>query len=347
MRFEPERKPAPYLNRRDQYRLLGLIALLVMVMAGMRYVARPEAWAWFFNLQQVAPPEEELKPLDLDGIDFRVRTEPNDPLPLDTVVLANEQTPANAAPAANNLRQFPAELLGQLKDQQLGLLRSEEPGILALIEHVQKTPAAELHAAADNEVGYRAVNVDPQAFRGRLIALRGVLRRYEPFAQLRTSDEETSLFQGWLFTDDSANNPWFIICAAPNDNLNEAERMDVPVEVAGYFVKRYGYATEMGAHTAPMVVAQTFRQLNSPQPVQQPASHVAKYLFGFFTLLAALFGLVIWRFRVSDRKFASGHLAEIADSRLDPSSESIAALNSLQNAEQEPLFPSQDAPPAE
>ena len=50
MRFDKNRKPPPYLSRREQWRMLGLVAALCLVLVAIQWAANPDNWRWFTEL---------------------------------------------------------------------------------------------------------------------------------------------------------------------------------------------------------------------------------------------------------------------------------------------------------
>ncbi len=81
MRFDKSSKSRRYLNRRDQYRMLALIAGLAAVMVLIKLAGKPESWHWFVVLsggeqtaeQQPRPPRQKkttLTPLRRQGNRF-------------------------------------------------------------------------------------------------------------------------------------------------------------------------------------------------------------------------------------------------------------------------------------
>ena len=86
MRFDKHRQPPPYLSRRDQYRMLGLVATLCLVLVGIQWAANPGNWVWFTQLgdgEDAAAVEGGESPPTLEEIDFNALRADNGPLPED------------------------------------------------------------------------------------------------------------------------------------------------------------------------------------------------------------------------------------------------------------------------
>ena len=89
MKLQPDHRPTPYLNRRDQYRLLTLLGLLCVMMVAIKWAAQPSSWHW------LVPPERQSAGdiPELKEIDFRVKAQDQSALPPDAfrIVELNEQ----------------------------------------------------------------------------------------------------------------------------------------------------------------------------------------------------------------------------------------------------------------
>lgn len=337
MHFEKHSRPTPYLNRRDQYRMLGMLALLMLIVVAIDTTRKPENWHWFFLLGGDARREQdqELRELRLDDIDYQIK--PNENLAAETFIAVAENAdspspssrPDLPASADENLEQIPTDLLDGVSDQRLGLLRAEEGALQAILERVRSHSPESFLNAARHDVGYRVVNVEPEKYRGRLLYLEGTLWRLAPFPFGDPGSREDDLYQAWVFTSDSGSNPWMVLLPSQPSGIEAGDKLDRPVKVAGYFFKRYGYATEHGPYVAPMLIAGT---LHVPPPLPPPrlqTENITFYVVGFLGTIAALFGVMILWFVRSDRKFDRSHLAEIAESRLDAPPEVVAGLNQL------------------
>lgn len=331
MRFQKQTTPPPYLNRRDQYRMLGMVLLLMFVVVAIDFTARPENWAWFFNVAGTEEEGEKYEELTLDGLDFRVK-ENGEPLPLETFIaqVPREEVEERLNPEMPAIDRIPADLLQDVDDRQVGLLRSEQAALAAVLERVRSLTDEELRQAARDDVGFRALNTDSADYRGELMRIDGLLWRYAPFPFGDRDDPEDDLAQAWMFTSDSGNHPWFVLLTDPPPGLEFGDQLDRPVSVAGYYFRQFGYPTETGVTLAPMLIARTLQVRPTQAAQQQRTENISYYVVGFLGIVGVLFGTMIWWFVRSDRKFARSRLAEIAESRLDAPPEAVADLNKLE-----------------
>lgn len=309
---------------------MGLCGMLLLIVISIDFTSRAENWAWFFSVGQDAD-VTDLKELDLEELDFRIDDPDQTPLAQDEFRVPQEAAPE---PEADNIQldvsQIPKELLEEVQDRRVGLLRTEEPAMDVVLKRVQVLSEEELEAAAVENPGFRVVFTDSDIHRGQLIRVDGTLWRLQRYPYGDPATEDDDLWQAWLFTADSANNPWVVFLTEKPESLSPAEQIDQPVAVVGYFFKNYGYATELGLHIAPMLIAKTMKLVEVQQASEDQEDNLGRYIFGFLIAIGLLFGIMIWRFTVSDRRFQSGRLAKIAESSHDATPESIAALDSIE-----------------
>lgn len=325
MRFQRDSAPTPYLNRKDQYRMLGLLGMLFLVVLAIDFARRPENWAWMFPDEQQ---QQELRELSLDDLDFNVLEPENGNLAPDTFrAVPNDERPLNLTDLGLNVAQIPPELLEEVQDRRVGLLRSEAEAMTRVLNRVRTLSQTELEEAAASDIGFRVVFTDAEQHRGRLIRLDALLWRLQPYPHGDPETTEDDLWQAWMFTSDSGKNPWVAFLAEKPDELEIGEGINRPVQVVGYFFKNYGYATNEGLHIAPMLIAKSLKLQPLPELADNTTENLSLYVFTFLMTIGMLFGLMIWWFVRSDRKFDRSRLAQIADERHPVSPELIAELS--------------------
>ncbi|REK20688.1 MAG: hypothetical protein DWQ41_23865 [Planctomycetota bacterium] len=319
--------------------MLILVVLLGVVWFAYREAQDPRNWELFLRLSGVEPAEEVVP--RLEELDFRVRPEPNDSLaPGEFRVELAAAEESEIVAESNTGTDLPEGLLEGMQDNRVGSLRREQPAINHIVEKVRNLSLAELEQASEPDVAFTVLMVQTDEHRGRLITLRGTLWKLQVLAAGETEGTEGDLYEAWMFTPDSGNNPVRLLLTEIPAELQPGDRIDKEVLFTGYFVKRYGYVSQGGQHVAPMLIGKTLRVI---QPAAAPppgriGGELGRYAVGFFLVMACIFGLIIWRFTASDREFASGRLREIADSRLDARSEDLAALSELETVDPDRVF---------
>jgi hypothetical protein len=163
---------------------------------------------------------------------------------------------------------------------------------------------------------------NPERWHGRLVTLRGHVRRVITHAGDSTLFDGQPLHELWLFTDDSQNNPTVIVTASlPKDFPASADVIDA-VTVTGCFFKMYVYRSQSEKRIAPLVLAGHVSWTPTSEQVLTLAKegHLAKgskllaaaraeegrsvsdtmvLLLGFLTLLATM---TVWGRVLRDRR---------------------------------------------
>jgi len=306
--------------------------MLFLIVIAIHETAKPKNWEWFTSFDQPAQPADELDETSLENIDFRIKREPT---LSGNAFLAMSNETLKLTPEQQKLENLPTSVFKEIDDRTMNILKRERPALDAVLEVLEGADQKDLVAAADSEVGYRIINAESGAenYRGRLIHLDGTLRAFR-------KRELDGLYEGWMFTKDSGNLPWWVLCSEQPEGISLAERMEKRVSVAGYFFKRAGYETARGPMVAPIVVTKTITLKPDIVPrAPQQTENISYYVAGFLAVIGVAFGGMIWYFIRSDQKFAKSRLAKIADSRLDAAPEVVENLNSLLATDPNKVFP--------
>lgn len=333
MKFQSNRKTPPFLNRRDQYRLLAMVAALCLVMVAVQWAARPSSWYWLLPPQ----PQAENPTESFEEIDFRVRNTPRSSLLPGTfrAVIATEQSESDTHSPAATLEtisvDIPADLLEPIEDNTLGLRRKEAAALETMLSRLQTLPAETIARHAREDVAFTVLMLHPGEYRGTLLTVQGELRQLNEIAAPEGAGIDT-LYEGWILTRDSGTNPYRIVSVHIPENLPLGQTLDppVPVRVTGYFLKRYGYASRGGQHVAPMLVARSLQVIPRPTAIAAEGTEFrTAILILIGVVLAGVLILGAWFF-VSDRRFRRSRLSQLAAARLDATPQDLAALQHIE-----------------
>lgn len=344
MKFQQESGRPPYLNRRDQYRLLAMVGVLCLVMVAINLAAKPGSWYWLI------PPEPtgtEATP-SLEELDFRTKSSPETSLQADTIrVVSTDESAdeaANVPDSDSSDVEIPAEVMEPIEDNTVGLRRKELAAYRLMLSRIDTLPSEIIVEAGRDDVAFTVLMLQSESYRGQLISVRGDLRRLTAFPAPQDSEFET-LYEGWLFTRDSGKNPYRVLFTQLPADVPLGESLDppVPVEVTGYFFKRYGYASQGGQHVAPLLLAKRPEVITPRQVVPVDRSELRNMMLAAVGLVAVVvLGLVIWFVR-SDRRYRDSRLSQLAAARLDASSEDLDALKNAPVVDTDRPFANIDA----
>ena len=342
MRFDRKVRSNPYLNRRDQFRLLRLVALLTMVAFAIPLAARPSSWNWFFAVSgvEVEQPEgspaslpENLKPFDIrrpgeerplaeDEIYARVAEQPEQASDSESSVLSSPET-------ASDDRLLSANVLDGVEDDWFGLTRAEQPALARIADRLDTSSPAALTAQADHDVTFDALLGNPDYFRGRLVTISGRLRRCTQ-TRIGVGDDAREIWEAWVVMSDSQNTPCLVYCLDAPTGMPTGETLDEAATVTGYFVRRYAYASVGGEAITAMLIAPALDWRPAPPPVTPRLKQEMQWgaLVWVSIVVCVLLAVGGWYF-LSDRRFKQSRLNAIGESRLDAAPEDLTALAQL------------------
>lgn len=252
MRFG-HKQSDPLRNPKSHRRLFGQVMLLGFMLIAVQWAAQGRHWTWLVPEKTAGQPE--LKPLD-----FKVKTRTASPLAPGEVRIAVETSLPQAAEAGTLASVLPGDTLTSMDDGRLGMLRTEQAAVDQVVAQVRGLNAESLLQSARRDVGFVELNDRPAEHRGQLLAFRGTLWRLTPLQDI---------YEAWIITADAANNPTRVLLTELPAGFVPGNQIDRQVEFAGYFIKRYGYATEGSTHVAPMFVARTLVPVKMPGVAQR------------------------------------------------------------------------------
>jgi hypothetical protein len=120
----------------------------------------------------------------------------------------------------------------------------------------------------------------PRSFRGRLVAFRGTIRRLQRVEAPANAYDIEGYWQAWLEPEGGPASPIVVYFLRIPPGFPQGMKIHEPVEVIGYFFKRWAYAASDAVRTAPLVMAL--------EPVWKPAPSkpTGDNPFGSYALLA-------------------------------------------------------------
>jgi hypothetical protein len=148
-----------------------------------------------------------------------------------------------------------------MQDARLGLTPSEQIGLDRVLQHVRSQTAAQLQSAVTREVGFVSLHEHPEQYRGQLLEIEGTLWKLSLLPAGTPTRPGEEVYEAWLYTPDAENHPTRVLFTDLPATLKPGERLNQPVQCAGYFIKRYGYKTPRGTHVSPLVVAKTLQSI--------------------------------------------------------------------------------------
>ena len=273
----PRTPPRNFLDRQEQRRLFWSVMppALVLLLGGL-WLER----AFFSDPQEPPLPQIDTRLLGGprgsagDGTEDAVVIEA-DPAPLDD---------------ARGHRGASPEALAKVRDDTV-FRDSDKDAWFAIWDTLRDSDPQALARLAGPQVGFTELFTQPRIFRGKPVRFRGTLRRLQQVDAGSNTLGIENYWQGWVDPEGGPPSPIVVYFLTVPESLQPGMRLVEPVEVVGYFLKRWAYQATDTIRTAPLVMSREPTILLPPKP-PAPTNLVAVFLWtggilaviGFFIL---------------------------------------------------------------
>ncbi|QDV53009.1 hypothetical protein [Gimesia fumaroli] len=148
-------------------------------------------------------------------------------------------------------------------------------------------------------------------YKGRLVTLTGRVRKLIHYPAEKNEYGIKTLYEAWLFTDDSQQNPTVVVCTdVPpelKDGLPKGTDVIDHVTVTGYLFKMYVYNAQDATRVAPLILAGQLEW--TPQVVDEKGSLLfSQILAGTLIILIAGVAFAMWKASQKDKQFREARL---------------------------------------
>ncbi|MGC1276412.1 MAG: hypothetical protein WBC44_22140 [Planctomycetaceae bacterium] len=303
MRFRGRHQPSPFSTRSTRSRLFRLGLGLVLVFAAIKLAADPATWVWLFPGEA----DRTTAAPTLADVAYDVRLDGDDGLKPDEFRSEGSGANAGNAPPTEGTPENDDEfidpvLLSGVDDNTLGLRGPEHEVYFTLLARLRDAKSL---PAADPAAIFPVVMTEPDHYRGKPVAIEGLARRIIEIPAGENDAGFETLYELWVFTPESGNNPWRVVATELPSSLPQRGVIEagVPVRLTGLFFKRQGYETRGHAlHIAPLLLAKSVERFS------RPTARVADFdprpwVIGTLAVCVVVFGLLFWRFYREDRAF--------------------------------------------
>ena len=252
-------------------RVRSLMLLLGLVLIAMQYATNPDHWRWLTDNSLTQQAQEPAIRQVVNPVATRSGTE-DEPLPggvfRTTGGQPDEESAADRgqnavittsdAGSPHEAVRLPDDLFANVSESRIGIRNDERDAYFTVLAKARDLPLATFDQAARRDLGYTELFNDPESYRGEVVTVSGQLRRLMPVAAEDNSHGFETLYEGWLFTDDSGSNPFRIVFCRLPEGMPTGERVRAFVRFTGYFFKRTGYQNKAGdLHAAPLLLGQS------------------------------------------------------------------------------------------
>ncbi|WP_339731307.1 hypothetical protein [uncultured Gimesia sp.] len=246
--------------------------------------------------------------------------------------------------------QLAPSLFNEVEDKyEFGIRAEEKTLYYYVLKHLRETSLEEQKQAAQFNLQQRRselktfkenpklkLPVFPDIFKnsnrykGRLVTLTGRVRKLIHYPAEKNDYGIKTLYEAWLFTDDSQQNPTVVICTEVppelKDGLPQGTDVIDHVTVTGYLFKMYVYNAQDTTRVAPLILTGQLEW--TPQIVDERGSQLfSQILAGSLIILIVGVAFAMWKASQKDKQFRETRL---------PTSDDPVSFNQL---EQQPAAP--------
>ena len=287
-------------RRPQQRRLLMLVLSLGLTIILIDKASDPAVWRWFDRL--VSPQQAD----DDAGIDNRLDAvakkgppdaflAPKDRPPRiaegDRPIFADTKIGTGPQPPAAD-----AEYLAGVRSEDLDAIRDDAPSSrdeqavsLRLLDILRRSDRDALRKASLGPVTYAQLFRQPSQYRGRIVAISGIVRRVNPIELFPNEFGIKQYYQAWLWPTDNPSSPMVVYCLELPDGFPTGMELAEQAEVTGFFFKRWAYQAQDTLRTAPTLLARSLQWQKRPVMASERAHDwTIPLVFGGSILLALL-----------------------------------------------------------
>ena len=287
--------------------MLTLVGLMVIVVILINVAANPNNWHWLtgapppkpkpkVELAQVRPPEKRAPANEGD----------EEPLRPDAVRILPNEEPGPPAEEGHAIRRdvpgdelaLPPELLATIRDDVVGVPLAETDAFYIALSKARTISEEVLEKHALHGQTYTQLFSEPEQYRGKLISIEGDVRRLVKKDAGTNGEGIDFVYEGWLFNNDSGNQPYVFFCTDLPPGLAEiapGQKVHEHIRVTGYYFKRYQYASAGGLNSAPMLLSHTVKWIPTKSAASKPIAPARiPFILGGLALIGTVLGGAVW-----------------------------------------------------
>ena len=286
LEFRTGPRPRNYLARREQMRLFVLVMALMTILWVALEARDPGYYQWIWNGWQ--RPEAGEQSVDTRFVSTKSNTD-------DTFVFSGPGEDSDEIAEA---------VSGTLTKADLDAVRDDEPfrvgerdAWFKLLDRLRTTDSEVLAQESIGPVTFVQLFRQPREYRAELVTLSGTLRRSERLPAPRNDVGIESYYRTWLFPADNPENPIVVYTLTVPDGFPQGMTMEEPVQLEGFFFKRWPYAAQDTIRSAPVVLAKSLRWVTVRPQKSVPPMSPAWLVAVAAAVAVAVAAFVGWRTR--------------------------------------------------
>lgn len=314
--------PPPYLNRRHQMRMLGMVFALALTVFAITVVGKPGFWAPLFPEEPAAKEDAEPKgdpTVRPDGPRIDAENVPKDDVAKKDAGDEKEPNVEIEATALTFEAEPPREWFAEVEDDSLGIAKGESRAYYGLLSMAASATLDEMEAASEDQPSRSLLMHEAAYFRGRLVTIEGELKRLTPMTvaePLREKYGIDGLWDAWISTPDDPQRPLHVTFVTVADEVPRGMSIGrrAKVRVTGWFLKRQAFQGmdkdgNKEITRTPLLLAREPRYIRPPV-VQGDGRELTPYVIGFAVVVGLALAALLLVYRASDRRFGDDHVRQ-------------------------------------
>jgi hypothetical protein len=309
-----------YLSRREQWRILLLVASLGLVVVVMGEAAKPSSWTWLWagakqDAKKSNPKNEAAKYQNVD-----TRLPLRDDLGPGVVRIAAAPPLPGEAEEDGFFPGIKVELLRTVRDDEFFFPDKGSPQRKAwfnLFDVLNQTDEETLVEASTGDVTFTQIFDQPKTYRGKLVTVHGFVRRAQQY-KMRKNDAGIEIgYELWVNVGREATS---VYCLQLPDGFPTGADVSAEVEITGFFYNRRAYAhaprnpdklaedANLDVSIAPVILARTVHWIPKKEAIvaEAPSTQFLMAALGAAALVAL--GFTWWVFARNPRQDAGPQL---------------------------------------
>jgi hypothetical protein len=279
---------------REQFRLLVLVSMLMLVVLLMTEAAKPSTWYWLWGGPGALDTGEAG---GVPAADTRLPDVPRPGRPVDAfVAVPHESDDSSGDPDASELPLgVQRRWLATLEDNTV-LRAAESEAWFGMLAILAKTDPQTLEDASLGPVAFASLLRQTSEYRGRLVTVSGTVRRVVRVDAVENGLGITRYWQCWL-QPGGGSSPIVVYALHLPERFPTGTDLRAPASFTGFCYKRWAYLAADGTRVAPLLLARTARW-QPPLPPradwQPPPAAIVVAVSGL-ALLATMLAVLVYR----------------------------------------------------
>lgn len=252
--FTSRKRARNYLARHEQRRLLWIVLALGLVLLAIGKARDPGSFAWIAQLGENRPSDRD-KSIDRRAIDTRVEG-PESPRALAGPIVSSPGVPERRDHGVEGPGTIRPEDLAAIQDDT-PFRRAERDAWFGLLGFLKSATPTQLQRGSLGPVTFVQLFQQPQEYRGRIVSIRGTVRRAHRVSAPANKAGIAEYYQLWVQPSEHPSDPIVVYALELPKGFPTGMGVTEEVTITGIFFKRWSYKAQDSLRTAPVLLSRS------------------------------------------------------------------------------------------